>query len=154
MATALAGALVVGACAGTGGGGAPAPSDASVKGLVGASVQITFRAATQVVTEVPLALYIADEARGVIETPYFDLTPIDFSAERYPERERLVRVIVVVAPDTLGRGSRVAIRTVYQGLGGQVQSRRTERLVPRDHPGTALAQDLLDRIEKRAVGAR
>lgn len=140
-----------------GGGSRPdtpaAGGDASVKGLIGASVQVTFAAAVGALTEIPLEPKLVQEATGQIETEYFDLTPHRWEAERYPPVERAVRLLITVAPDTLGRGSRVSIRTVYQpSMGTYVRGRATERLVPRDHPGAAFAQEVLDRIEQRAIG--
>lgn len=134
-------------------GSAAASGDASVKGLIGASVQVTFSAAVGALTEIPLEPKVVEEATGLVETEYFDLTPHRWEAERYPAAERVVRLVITVAPDTLGRGARVAIRTLYQpAMGGYVRGRATERLVPRDHPGVTFAQEVLDRIERRAMG--
>ncbi len=147
-------ALVPLACAGgTRTGSAATSGDASVKGLIGASVQVTFAAAVGALTEIPLEPKVVDEATGLVETEYFDLTPHRWEAERYPPVERVVRLVITVAPDTLGRGARVAVRTLYQpALGDYVRGRATERLVPRDHPGVTFAQEVLDRIERRAMG--
>jgi len=145
--------IALGCAGGSSAGGPTASGDASVKGLIGASVQITFAAAVGALTEVPLEPRVVDEATGRVETEYFDLTPHRWEAERYPPVERVVRLVVTVAPDTLGRGARVAIRTLYQpGMGAYVRGRATERLVPRDHPGVTFAQEVLDRIERRAMG--
>lgn len=153
-AIAVALALPALACAGgTRTGSAAASGDASVKGLVGASVQVTFAAAVGALTEIPLDPKVVDEATGRVETEYFDLTPHRWEAERYPPVERVVRLVISVAPDTLGRGARVAIRALYQpAMGEYVRGRATERLVPRDHPGVTFAQEVLDRIERRAMG--
>ena len=142
------------ACAGgTRSGSAATSGDASVKGLVGASVQVTFAAAVGALTEIPLEPKLVEEATGVVETEYFDLTPHRWEAERYPPVERVVRLVITVAPDTLGRGARVAVRALYQpAMGEYVRGRATERLVPRDHPGVTFAQEVLDRIERRAMG--
>lgn len=142
------------ACAGgTRTGSAATSGDASVKGLVGASVQVTFAAAVGALTEIPIEPKVVEEATGRVETEYFDLTPHRWEAERYPPVERVVRLVITVAPDTLGRGARVAIRTLYQpAMGEYVRGRATERLVPRDHPGVTFAQEVLDRIERRAMG--
>ncbi|HXV90769.1 MAG TPA: hypothetical protein VD707_05325 [Gemmatimonadales bacterium] len=147
-------ALVPLACAGgTRTGSAATSGDASVKGLIGASVRVTFAAAVGALTEIPLEPKVVDEATGLVETEYFDLTPHRWEAERYPPVERVVRLVITVAPDTLGRGARVAVRTLYQpALGDYVRGRATERLVPRDHPGVTFAQEVLDRIERRAMG--
>lgn len=132
--------------------GATASGDASVKGLVGASVQVTFAATLRALSQIPLEPRLVQEATGLVETAYFDLTPHRWEAERYPPIERMVRLLITVAPDTLGRGARVLIRTVYQpALGGYVRGRATERLVPRDHPGAAFAQEILDRIDRTAA---
>ncbi len=153
---AIAGALVAVACAG--GQRPPTPAsgpDASVKGLIGASVQVTFAAALSTLSEIPLEPGVIREATGQIETEYFDLTPHEWQAERYPPIERVVRLVITVAPDTLGRGSRVTIKALYQpALGSYVRGRATERLVPQDHPGVTFAQEVLDRMERRAVGNR
>ena len=134
-------------------GSAAASGDASVKGLIGASVQVTFAATVGALSEIPLEPKVVEEATGRVETEYFDLTPHRWEAERYPAVERAVRLVITVAPDTLGRGARVAIRTLYQPtLGAYVRGRATERLVPRDHPGVDFAQEVLDRIERRATG--
>jgi len=147
-------ALTTLACAGgTRTGSAATSGDASVKGLVGASVQVTFAAAVGALTEIPLEPKVVEEETGRVETEYFDLTPHRWEAERYPPVERAVRLVITVAPDTLGRGARVAIRTLYQpAMGEYVRGRATERLVPRDHPGVSFAQEVLDRIERRAMG--
>ena len=147
-------ALMPLACAGgTRTGNAATSGDASVKGLIGASVQVTFTAAVGALSEIPLEPKVVQEATGLVETEYFDLTPHRWEAERYPPVERVVRLVITVAPDTLGRGARVAIRTLYQpALGEYVRGRATERLVPRDHPGVVFAQEVLDRIERRAMG--
>jgi hypothetical protein len=140
------------ACAGGPAPGSPTGGDASVKGLVGASVQVTFAATLRALSEVPLEPRLVQEAAGQVETAYFDLTPHRWEAERYPPIERMVRLLITVAPDTLGRGARVLIRTVYQpALGGYVRGRATERLVPRDHPGVEFAQEILDRIDRTAA---
>ncbi len=146
-------ALLTLACAGAPGAEpAAASGDASVKGLVGASVQVTFAATLRALTAVPLEPRLVQEAAGLVETDYFDLTPHRWEAERYPPIERVVRMLITVAPDTLGRGARVLIRTVYQpALGAYVRGRATERLVPRDHPGVAFAQEILDRIDRAAT---
>lgn len=146
-------ALLTLACAGSPGAeSAAASGDASVKGLVGASVQVTFAATLRALTEVNLQPRLVQEAAGQVETDYFDLTPHRWEAERYPPLERIVRMLITVAPDTLGRGARVLIRTVYQpALGGYVRGRATERLVPRDHPGVSFAQEFLDRIDRTAT---
>jgi hypothetical protein len=150
---AAAAALALACAGGSHGGTAAASGDASVKGLVGASVQVTFAATLGALSEIPLEPKIVDEATGRVETEYFDLTPHRWEAERYPPVERVVRLVITVAPDTLGRGSRLAVRTLYQpSMGSYVRGRATERLVPRDHPGVTFAQEVLDRIERRAMG--
>ncbi|MGH7645976.1 MAG: hypothetical protein ACREMR_10370 [Gemmatimonadales bacterium] len=125
----------------------------AAKALINASVQVTFRAAVAALSDVPLDLRLVDENLGAVETPYFDLTPHEWRAERYPVDERLVRLRVTVQPDTLGRGSRVAIFVLYQVQRmGMAVGRATERAVPADHPGAGFARKLLDRIERKAVG--
>ena len=153
---ALTGILSLLACAGGQRTGSPVSSaDASVKGLIGASVQVTFGAALGTLSEIPIEPTIIREATGQIETAYFELTPHQWEAERYPPIERVVRLVITVAPDTLGRGSRVTIKTLYQpSLGPYVRGRATERLVPQDHPGVTFAEEVLNRIELRAVGRR
>lgn len=155
-----AGVLVlafVAACAtNTAGGGSYAADrgDASVKGLVNGSVRVTFEAAVQALVEVPIEPRIVEPERGRVETDYFDLTPFAWQAERYPPIERIVRYVVVVAPDTLGRGSRILISALYQpSPSPYVRGRATERLVPRDHPAVEYAEVLLARIEKKVAGA-
>lgn len=152
----VAGAVLVVACAGRPpAGGGIASGDASVKGLIGASVQVTFTAALGTLSEIPLEPKLIREGAGQIETEYFDLTPHQWQAERYPPVERVVRLVITVAPDTLGRGSRVNIQALYQpALGTYVRGRATERLVPQDHPAVTFAGEVLDRIEQRAVGRR
>lgn len=149
-------ALLALACAGSRSStSAVASADASVKGLIGASVQVTFGAALATLTEIPLEPRVVREATGQIETEYFDLTPHQWQAERYPPVERVIRLVIDVAPDTLGRGSRVTIKALYQpSLGPYVRGRATERLVPLDHPGVTFAQEVLDRMERRATGRR
>lgn len=141
------------ACASAGGPRRAAASsgDASVKGLVHASVQVTFYATVRTLSDVPIEVRIVDEGRGLIESQYFDLTPFAFQAERYPPIERIIRYVINVAPDTLGRGSRILIRALYQpSPGPYVRGRATERLVPRDHPAVEYAEKLLGLIEKQA----
>jgi len=153
---AVAGVLVAVACAGSQRSTSPVSgADASVKGLIGASVQVTFAAALTTLSEIPLEPRVIREAIREIETEYFDLTPHEWQAERYPPIERVVRLVITVAPDTLGRGSRVILKALYQpALGTYVRGRATERLVPQDHPGVAFAQEVLHRMERRAVGDR
>jgi hypothetical protein len=145
----------LGCAAATAGGGVASRSgDASVKGLIGASVQVTFRSTVQALADVPIEPSLVEEDRGRIETRYFDLTPFAFEAERYPPIERIVRYVIDVAPDTLGRGARILIRALYQpSPAPYVRGRATERLVPRDHPAVEYAEKLLERIESKAVGS-
>ena len=127
---------------------------AAAKALVNASVQVTFRATVSGLSEVPLDLQLIDEERGTVETAYFDLVRYEWRAERYPEMERLVRMRVTVQPDTLGRGSRVAVYVLYQPQRmGMTVGRATERAVPSDHPGAEFARKVMDRIERKAIGA-
>lgn len=126
----------------------------AAKALVNASVQVTFRATLTAISEVPLEIELVDEDRGLVETQYFDLTPFEWRAERYPPAERVVRLRVTVAPDTLGRGSRVAVYVLYQPRQGtgMTLGRASERAVASDHPGTAFGRTVMDRIERKAIG--
>ena len=153
--------LAVSGCAGSAPSTTPSPGGtrersfpSAAKALINASVQVTFRAAVTALSDVPLDLRLVDETLGAVETPYFDLTPHEWRAERYPADERLVRLRVTVQPDTLGRGSRVAVFVLYQVQRmGMVVGRATERAVPADHPGAGFARKLIDRIERKATGA-
>ena len=140
------------ASAPAGSGAAADPGrDASVKGLVNASVRVTFQAAVQALIDVPIEPRVVEPERGRVETDYFDLTPHAWQAEKYPLIERIVRYVITVAPDTLGRGSRILIAALYQPTPGPyTRGRATERLVPRDHPAVEFAEELLATIEKKA----
>ena len=129
------------------------PLPAAAQALVNASVQVTFRAAVASLSDVPLELEQVDEEQGVVETREFNLEPFEWSAERYPPDERVVRMRVTVQPDTLGRGSRVAVFVLYQPQRGRmIAGRASERAVPSDHPGAVFARKLMERLERKATG--
>ena len=156
FAAATLGAL---ACAATTSTSAPASSTrpravaTAAKALINASVQVTFRAALGALSDVPVEMEQVDEDQGLVESKYFDLTPLEWRAERYPARERLVRVRLTVQPDTLGRGARLAVYVLYQPQGvGTMGARTADRPVPSDHPGVEFARKLVTKIEQRATG--
>ncbi|MBI1966581.1 MAG: hypothetical protein HYS40_01195 [Gemmatimonadetes bacterium] len=127
----------------------------SAKALINASVQVTFHATVGALSDLPLEIQRLDEENGVIETPYFDLSRHEWQSERYPQEERLVRIRITVQPDTLGRGSRVAVFVLYQPHRlGMAVGRANERSVASDHPGAAFARKVIGKIEERATGVR
>ena len=129
------------------------PLPAAVKALVNASVQVTFRAVVASLSEVPLEMEQVDEEAGLVETKEFNLQPFEWRAERYPAEERIVRMRVTVQPDTLGRGSRVAVFVLYQPQRGRmITGRASERAVSTDHPGAAFARKVMERVERKATG--
>lgn len=126
---------------------------AAVKSLVNASVHVTLRAVVRAIADEGLSLRLVDEERGIVESEYFDVATVEPLADRYPPAEREVRYTFSVQPDTLGRGSRVALFALYQPyrLGGP-QGRGNERTVPRDHPAVSFAKKLMERVERTAIG--
>lgn len=133
-------------------GGRSVPAVA--KALINASVEVTFNAALTAFSDVPLETLMVDPDKGIVESPYFDLSRFEWRAERYPLEERTVRLRVVVQPDTLGRGARVAVYALYQPGQrlGMTVARTNERAVPSDHPAAAFATKLLGKIEEKATG--
>lgn len=152
--------LAIAACATTSRPGATQPAGrtmpAVAKALINASVDVTFNATVTAFSDAPIETRLVDPDNGVVESPYFDVARYEWRAEQLPTAERLVRLRVTVLPDTLGRGSRVAVYAIYQPnrVAGMTQGRATERSVPSDHPVTAFANKLLSKIEEKATGVR
>jgi hypothetical protein len=131
----------------------PATGSVTVRRIVSASVHVTVRATLNVIANEGLALRIADEDAGRVETAYFDVTSHQPEAQTYPVAERQIRMTFQIRPDTLGRGSIMLVSTVYQPYNVGVEgSRRREHLVPSDHPGTAYTKKVLAKIEEAALG--
>lgn len=131
----------------------PGTGAVTVRKIVSASVHVTIRATLNVLSDQGLSLRIADEEAGRIETEYFDLTQLQPEAQNYPEAERSVRMVFQIRPDTLGRGSILLVSTVYQPYNvGMEGSRRSEHLVPPDHPGATYTKKILAKIEEAALG--
>lgn len=150
---ALACAATTSSSSGTGSGTRPRTVATAAKALINASVQVTFRAALGALSDVPVEMEQVDEDQGLVESKYFDLTPHEWRVERYPARERMVRVRLTVQPDTLGRGARLAVYVLYQPQGvGTMGARTADRPVPSDHPGVEFARKLVTKIEQRATG--
>jgi len=148
------------ACAGAHPGTSAAPAGRSTqavaKALINASVEVTFNATLGAFSDLPIETQLVDPDKGVVESSYFDLSRYEWRAERYPLEERLVRLRVTVQPDTLGRGSRVAVYALYQPGQrlGMAVGRANERAVPSDHPATGFANKLLEKIAEKATGVR
>jgi hypothetical protein len=131
----------------------PGTGAVTVRKIVNASVHVTIRATLNVLSDQGLSLRIADEEAGRIETEYFDLTQLQPEAQNYPAAERSVRMVFQIRPDTLGRGSVLLVSTVYQPYNIGIQgSRRSEHLVPPDHPGATYTKKILTKIEEAALG--
>jgi hypothetical protein len=114
---------------------------------------VVYQAALKAVTDQGLPLREADAGNRVIETNYVDMAqfyPIESSV--YPQTERQVRFRVVVAPSPEATGSVVAIFGLYAPFrSGYSTSERSEREIPRDHPGMTLIRRIRDAIAA-AVG--
>ncbi len=131
----------------------PATAKVTVRKIVAASVHVTIRATLNVLSDQGMGLRIVDEDAGRVETEYFDLTNLQSEAQNYPPAERSVRMLFQVRPDTLGRGSILLVSTVYQPFNSGIEgSRRSEHLVPSDHPGATYAKKILAKIEEAALG--
>jgi hypothetical protein len=143
----------VAACGNLSPNATPTPGAATVRKIVSASVHVTVRATLNVLADQGVALRIADEDAGRVETQDFDVTPFQPEAQSYPMPERTIRMIFAVRPDTLGRGSILVVSTVYQPYNVGIQgSRRREHLVPPDHPGTTFTKKIVAKIEEAALG--
>ena len=141
------------ACASPNTAATPATAKVTVRKIISASVHVTTRATLNVLSDQGLALRLADEDAGRVETEYFDVTAFQPEAQHYPQVERLIRMNFQVRPDTLGRGSILLISTVYQPFTAGVEgSRRREHLVPGDHPGATFTKKILAKIEETALG--
>lgn len=141
------------ACASPNTTATPATAKVTVRKIIAASVHVTTRATLNVLSDQGLALRLADDDAGRVETEYFDITTFQPEAQHYPPVERLIRMTFQVRPDTLGRGSILLIATVYQPFSAGVEgSRRREHLVPGDHPGVTFTKKILAKIEEAALG--
>src|SRR6267154_351759 len=126
----------------------PAPANATVRKIVSASVHVTTRATLNVLSDEGLGLRRVAEDAGRIETEDFDVTQFQPEAQNYPSAERRLRMSFQLRPDTLGRGSIVVISTVYQPYSVGIEgSKRSEHLVPSDHPGATYTKKILAKIE-------
>jgi hypothetical protein len=131
----------------------PATADVTIRKIVSASVHVTIRATLNVLSDQGVALRLADEDAGRVETEYFDVTQFQPEAQNYPPAERQIRMNFQIRPDTLGRGSILLVSTVYQPFSvGVSGSRRREHLIPADHPGTTYTKKILAKIEEAALG--
>jgi|SRR6266567_1480807 len=131
----------------------PATAHVTVRKIVSASVHVTTRATLNVLSDEGLGLRLVAEDAGRIETEYFDVTQFQPEAQNYPLAERRLRMSFQIRPDTLGRGSIVLISTVYQPYSVGIEgSKRSEHLVPSDHPGATYTKKILAKIEEAALG--
>lgn len=127
----------------------------AVEEKLDASFRLTHASALQALSDQGLPLRIADAARGVIETDYFDIVTYRADASAYPRSERLVRLRVIVAADSVTRGSTLAIQAIYSPFStgtGRAVTRRDERATPRDHPANVLARQIARDTKKIAEG--
>ena len=141
------------ACASPNTTATPATAKVTVRKIISASVHVTTRATLNVLSGEGLSLRITDEDAGRVETEYIDLTALEPEAQNYPAAERLVRMVFQIRPDTLGRGSILLVSTVYQPYNVGLQgTRRSEHLVPADHPGATYTKKIVAKIEEAALG--
>lgn len=146
----LASVLVAASCRTS---GPRAPQPAAQEGLVNASVGVTYEAAVEALSQEGIQLRRLDPDRRTIDTEYFDVASYTPTAESYPVNERVIRFQITVEADTLGRGSQVAIRALYLPFGTSgVYSERSERAIPRGHPGFEIVRKVFDRIRAIASG--
>jgi hypothetical protein len=133
--------------------GKPRALKPSVEEVFPASVPVVFQAALKAVTDQGLPLREAEPTTRVIQTNYVDMATYEPSSSSvYPPAERQVRFRVLVAPNQDGTGSVVAIFGVYAPFRtGISTSERSEREIPRDHPGMTLVRRIRDGIAT-AVG--
>lgn len=139
-------ALLLAACS----SGPRAPEPAAVEGLVNASVSVTLQASVEAIAEEGIPLDQFDPDTRFAQTGYFDIVTKLPSARDYPASERLVRFRFLVSPDTLGRGSHLAIQALYQWSATGVYSERNDRAVPRGHPGISYSRTLFERVRSIA----
>jgi len=130
--------------------GPRAPEPAAVEGVVNASVSVTLQASIDAIAQEGIPLEKFDPDQRYAQTGYFDIVSKLPGARDYPANERLVRFRFLVSPDTLGRGSQLAIQALYQWSATGVYSERNDRAVPKGHPGITYARTLFERVRSIA----
>lgn len=132
--------------------GRRAPEPAAVEGLVNASVTVTLQASVEAIAQEGIPLDMFDPDGRYAQTGYFDIVTKLPGARDYPANERIVRFRFLVSPDTLGRGSHLAIQALYQWSSTGFYSKRNDRAVPKGHPGVSYSRTLFERV--RAIAER
>lgn len=126
------------------------PEPAAVEGLVDAAVNVALQASVDAIAQEGLPLDKFDPESRYAQTGYFDIVTKLPEARTYPSAERIVRFRFLVSPDTLGRGTHLAIQALYQPFATGVYSERNDRAVPKGHPGITFARRLFERARSIA----
>ena len=136
--------------------GAPHPVALAADEALKAPPSVIYDAALATFTELGLALKSTDAEHGVLESEYFDVTQIRPEARDYPPAERLIRIRVMVGPDTTrAEGARFGVQAIYSPFGDAnagATSRRSELAVPKGHPGMEVVKTLVDAVKQKTRG--
>lgn len=148
----LAGLLVLAACK----PGAPRPFPLAADEAIHAPMEVVYQAALASFTEQGLPLRVNDAEHGVLESDYFDVTQYrQEEASSYPPNERLVRIRILVGPDTTrAASSRVGIQALYSPFSDDPTNttRRSERAVPKGHPAMEIVKAIVTGIKQKTAG--
>lgn len=126
------------------------PEPAAVEGTIDAAVSVTLQASVDAIAQEGIPLDKFDPDTRYAQTGYFDIVTKLPEARTFPAAERIVRFRFLVTPDTLGRGSHLAIQALYQPFSTGVYSERNDRAVPTGHPGITFARRLFERTRSIA----
>jgi hypothetical protein len=127
----------------------PRPLPPAAEEVLSGAPAVTYAAALQAVTDLGLPLRFTDAGAGVVETDYVDVVTYQPEAAQYPVAERRVRFRIVATLHEAGPASRLSVFAVYSPFRtGLSDVRRSERAIPRDHPGMELVRRVVAEVRK------
>jgi hypothetical protein len=115
------------------------------------SVAEATHAALGAITDEGLSVEQFRPDTGLVETRWFDVAALETGAATfaYPAQERLVRFRFLAVADPAAGATRLYLEPLRPSVTDRMGGRRSEQLVPRDHPAMAVGRRVLDRIHDR-----
>ena len=133
--------------------GAPRPIPMAFDEVLKAPQNVVFQTMLQEFADQGLPLRSAQPDPGILETDYFDVSQFRQGAQDYPPNERLVRIRVLVGPDSVSLGTRMGVQVIYTPFGDPMGStRRGERAVPKNHPVMEMVKAMVEDLKNKTRG--
>jgi hypothetical protein len=126
-----------------------APRRGALEATTTRSVAEASHAALGAFTDYGLAIEQFRPDTGLVETRWFDIVLMETAATNFPAGERVVRFRFLATPDYAARVTRIFMEPLRPSVTDRMGGRRTEQLVPRDHPAMEAGRRLLDLIRDR-----